>query len=107
MEEHEERKMYKAVCSDCGEECEVPFQPTEGKTVRCLDCFRRSRPRNGPRNNFRGGGNRFNDRPREMHKAVCAECKAECEVPFKPTEGKPVLCKDCFRNKRNQDQDEF
>ncbi|MBS3139832.1 DNA-directed RNA polymerase [Candidatus Woesearchaeota archaeon] len=46
---------------------------------------------------------RFNDRfsgPREMHKAVCAECNAECEVPFKPREGKPVYCRDCYRNKR-------
>ena len=34
--------------------------------------------------------------PREMHKAVCAGCKAECEVPFKPTEGRPVYCRDCF-----------
>ena len=23
------REMSKAVCSDCGEECEVPFKPTE------------------------------------------------------------------------------
>ncbi|HVO77952.1 MAG TPA: CxxC-x17-CxxC domain-containing protein, partial [Methanomassiliicoccales archaeon] len=21
-----------------------------------------------------------------MHKAVCSDCKKECEVPFKPTE---------------------
>ena len=40
-----------------------------------------------------------NDRgPREMHKAICSDCKKECEVPFKPTEGKPVYCKDCFAN---------
>ena len=38
--------------------------------------------------------------PREMHKAVCSECKKECEVPFKPTEGKPVYCKDCFQKHR-------
>jgi len=37
--------------------------------------------------------------PREMHKAVCAECNQECEVPFKPTEGKPVYCRECFRKK--------
>jgi CxxC-x17-CxxC domain-containing protein len=24
--------------------------------------------------------------PRTMHKATCADCKQECEVPFKPTE---------------------
>lgn len=23
--------------------------------------------------------------PRQMHKAVCSDCDAECEVPFKPT----------------------
>ncbi|MBU2522919.1 MAG: DNA-directed RNA polymerase [Nanoarchaeota archaeon] len=39
--------------------------------------------------------------PREMHKATCSECKKECEVPFKPTEGKPVFCRDCF-NKRKK-----
>lgn len=35
--------------------------------------------------------------PREMHKAVCSECKKECEVPFQPTEGKPVYCRDCYQ----------
>jgi CxxC-x17-CxxC domain-containing protein len=38
--------------------------------------------------------------PREMHKAVCADCKKECEVPFKPTEGRPVYCRDCFQKHR-------
>jgi len=38
--------------------------------------------------------------PREMHKAVCSECGKECEVPFKPTEGKPVFCQECYRKKR-------
>ncbi len=38
--------------------------------------------------------------PREMHKAVCSECKKECEVPFKPTEGKPVYCKECYAKRR-------
>ncbi|MEK6927514.1 MAG: CxxC-x17-CxxC domain-containing protein [Nanoarchaeota archaeon] len=49
------------------------------------------------------GGNRGPRRdfgPREMHKATCAECKQECEVPFKPTEGKPVYCRDCFQKHR-------
>jgi CxxC-x17-CxxC domain-containing protein len=37
---------------------------------------------------------------REMHKATCADCKKECEVPFKPTEGRPVYCRDCFQKHR-------
>ncbi len=51
---------------------------------------------------FRGPRRGGFDRPREMHKATCAECKKECEVPFKPTEGRPVYCKDCFENKRER-----
>lgn len=38
--------------------------------------------------------------PREMHKATCSECGQECEVPFKPTEGKPVFCKECYKKKK-------
>ncbi|MEE9322998.1 MAG: CxxC-x17-CxxC domain-containing protein [Candidatus Aenigmarchaeota archaeon] len=40
--------------------------------------------------------------PREMHKAVCADCGQECEVPFKPTEGRPVFCRECFAKKRRE-----
>ncbi len=44
----------------------------------------------------RDGGGGFGSRLREMHKAVCADCKKECEVPFKPSGDRPVYCKDCF-----------
>ncbi|MBC7544001.1 MAG: zinc-ribbon domain containing protein [Candidatus Sericytochromatia bacterium] len=29
----------------------------------------------------------------------CAECGAEATVPFKPTQGRPVLCNLCFRKR--------
>jgi len=48
---------------------------------------------------FRGGFKR-DFGPREMHKAICSECKKECEVPFQPIEGKPVYCKDCFMKRK-------
>ncbi len=48
---------------------------------------------------FRGRG-RPSFGPREMHKATCSECGKECEVPFKPTEGKPVYCRDCYAKKK-------
>jgi len=35
--------------------------------------------------------------PQEKHKAICSDCGKECEVPFKPTAGKPVYCGDCFQ----------
>jgi CxxC-x17-CxxC domain-containing protein len=59
--------------------------------------------RSGPRRDFgrRDFGKRsFGDRgPREMHKAVCAECGKSCEVPFQPTDGRPVYCSECFEKK--------
>jgi len=47
-----------------------------------------------------GGPRKFG--PREMHKATCADCGAECEVPFAPTEGRPVYCRDCWQKRRGQ-----
>lgn len=48
----------------------------------------------------RSGGFRNRDfsGPRESHKATCSDCGKECTVPFKPTEGKPVYCRDCYQN---------
>ncbi|MDG6220548.1 MAG: DNA-directed RNA polymerase [Candidatus Thermoplasmatota archaeon] len=49
----------------------------------------------------RYGGRGGHDRPpREAHKATCSDCGAECEVPFKPSEGRPVYCRDCFQKHR-------
>ncbi|HLC19822.1 MAG TPA: CxxC-x17-CxxC domain-containing protein [Candidatus Nanoarchaeia archaeon] len=47
---------------------------------------------------FRGPRRDFG--PREMHKATCAECGNECEVPFKPAGDRPVYCRTCYSKKR-------
>lgn len=55
----------------------------------------------GGRSNFggnRGGGDRG---PATMHKAVCDECHKSCEVPFRPSQDKPIYCNDCFSTKRD------
>jgi CxxC-x17-CxxC domain-containing protein len=46
-----------------------------------------------------------NDRQerQEMFSAVCANCGKQCEVPFRPSGNKPVLCRDCFQNNRGSD----
>ncbi|MGE5583780.1 MAG: zinc-ribbon domain containing protein [Bacillota bacterium] len=41
-----ERTMYNAVCSRCGAQTQVPFQPKQDREVLCRDCFR-------PRSNYR------------------------------------------------------
>ncbi|MHA1594140.1 MAG: CxxC-x17-CxxC domain-containing protein [Candidatus Baldrarchaeia archaeon] len=38
--------------------------------------------------------------PREMTKITCSDCGQEAEVPFKPTEGRPVYCQECFKKHR-------
>mgnify|MGYP003296557721 CR=1 FL=1 len=39
---------------------------------------------------------------REMFDAVCVECGKECQVPFKPTEGKAVYCSECFAKMKEE-----
>jgi CxxC-x17-CxxC domain-containing protein len=58
-------------------------------------------------NSYRGGnrdsnqgGFRGSSGPREMTKVTCSDCGVETEVPFKPTEGRPVYCRECLPNHR-------
>lgn len=62
---------------------------------------RRPEGRDGSRNqgNFRRGNFSRDNRPVEKHKATCAECGNECEVPFKPSQDRPVYCFECFKKK--------
>ena len=63
--------------------------------------------RNSERFDTRDSGVRFGKRDferqdrgseqRMMHEATCDRCGNKCEVPFRPTSGKPVYCNDCFR----------
>ncbi|MEE6245765.1 MAG: CxxC-x17-CxxC domain-containing protein [Thermoproteota archaeon] len=50
MSYRDEREMHKATCSDCGNECEVPFKPKDDRPVYCKDCFQKHRK---PRSNNR------------------------------------------------------
>lgn len=54
----------------------------------------RSDNRRDNRGGFRGRGG---DRERtQMYDAVCHECGKNCQIPFRPSSGKPVYCSDCF-----------
>jgi len=41
--ERPEREMFTAVCSQCGGEAKVPFQPNPDKPVYCDACFKAKR----------------------------------------------------------------
>ncbi|MBU2542168.1 hypothetical protein KJ785_01240 [Patescibacteria group bacterium] len=100
--------MHSATCSECGDNCEVPFKPTGDKPIFCSDCFGRQKSRDGGRDSGSSrpsyGGDRrerrerpsFGGGDRQMYDAVCAKCNESCQVPFRPTDSKPVYCSNCF-----------
>ena len=95
--------MHETTCSACGRTCEVPFKPKGDKPVYCNDCFRKTKSFSPDRPLGRDKGRhdrrdsrRFDTGERKMYEAVCSECGEPCEVPFKPSEDKPVYCDECF-----------
>jgi CxxC-x17-CxxC domain-containing protein len=92
--------MHKAICDECGKECEVPFRPTGDKPVYCSECFEK-RGNVSPRRSGGGDFRRPSFDDKQMFQAVCDECGRECEVPFRPTGDKPVYCSRCFESKGN------
>ena len=36
---YRQRQMHPAVCASCGKDCQVPFEPRNGRPVYCSDCF--------------------------------------------------------------------
>lgn len=46
------RQMHKAVCDECGKDCEVPFKPSGDKPIYCSECFEKKE----------GGSSRRSDR---------------------------------------------
>ncbi|MCL1873032.1 MAG: zinc-ribbon domain containing protein [Clostridiales bacterium] len=84
-------------CKECGVEflfsvSEQEFYAEKGfqnDPARCPEC-RSARKRQ--RSSMRG--------EREMFNVVCAECGVETQVPFQPTEDRPVYCRDCYQKQR-------
>ena len=96
------------VCDDCGAEFIHSAEDQDryaqrgftNDPKRCRDCReKRKTSMSGGRRSGGGGGGR---EPRESYDAVCAQCGATTTVPFKPTQGRPVYCRDCFRDQRNR-----
>jgi CxxC-x17-CxxC domain-containing protein len=53
------REMFTVTCSSCGQEAQVPFQPSGDKPVYCSSCFEKRRGTSD-----RSGGNRYGGRGR-------------------------------------------
>ena len=97
---------FKAVCSQCGENCELPFRPSGERPVFCSNCFSKQQDNGGDSRSSNFASDR-RERPsfgadRQMHDAVCAKCGDNCQVPFRPTDSKPVYCSNCFKKDENR-----
>ncbi|HBM74902.1 MAG TPA: zinc-binding protein [Clostridiaceae bacterium] len=85
------------VCKDCGKEFvftagEQEFYAEKGfqnEPSRCKEC------RQAKKNARRPAGAK-----REMYTAICSACGKETEVPFKPSEDRPVYCRECYEARR-------
>ena len=96
-------------CSDCGNEFvfsadEQEIFQSRGYTnepKRCLECrqARKARQYGNSSNSYGNDSHGYTPR-RQMFPAVCADCGKETEVPFEPTQGRPVYCSDCYRKVR-------
>lgn len=91
-------------CKDCGADFvwtvgEQEFYKQKGFTnppTRCPNC------RQAKKAQMQGGmGGGGNGGFRQDYPITCANCGKQDTVPFKPREdGNPVLCRDCFKNKK-------
>lgn len=83
-------------CKDCGAEftfsaAEQEFYAAKGfehEPARCPECRRKRK--------------QAKNADREMFTVICDSCGAETQVPFRPTNGRPIYCRDCMDN-RNRD----
>ena len=82
------------ICRDCGGK--FIFSSQEQKDFdergfrapnRCRECHKN---RTSRRNYSRGGES-------QTHTAPCSVCGKEAELPFKPSDNKPVYCTQCFQ----------
>ncbi len=82
------------VCEDCGKEFiftagEQEFYAQKGLVntpKRCPECRKSRRQKSR----------------RRMYDAVCSQCGAKTQVPFKPIEGKEIYCKECYAKRKEQ-----
>ena len=89
-------------CVDCG----ADFVFTAGEQLFFYDKQFKNEPKRcksckGKRAQALGlqqGGSNYQ---RVETKAICSGCQRETTVPFKPTQGRPVYCRECFQQRKS------
>ena len=86
-------------CTECGGE----FVFTSGEQMFFADKGFKNEPKRckackAKRAEAGGGGAAA---PRAETKTTCSQCGKETTVPFRPTQGRPVFCRECFQARRS------
>ena len=87
-------------CMDCGAE----FVFTAGEQLFYADKGfknepKRCKPCKAKRASMLGASSP-GSYPKVETRTVCSNCGKETTVPFKPTQGRPVFCRECFQSRR-------
>ena len=92
-----------------------PAMEFQDRVLKCVDCgadfvftageqffFHDKQFKNDPKRCKQCKAKRAsgNARVRTETRTTCSECGAETTVPFKPTQGRPVLCRSCFQKQQ-------
>jgi len=88
-------------CSECGAE----FVFTSGEQMFFADKGFKNEPKRckgckAKRAEGGGGGGGNGGQMRSETKTTCSQCGKETTVPFRPTQGRPVFCRECFQQRR-------
>jgi CxxC-x17-CxxC domain-containing protein len=86
-------------CADCsaefvftaGEQMFFADKGFKNEPKRCKACKSTRAQGSSPSANFQ----------RVETKTVCSQCGKETPVPFRPTQGRPVYCRECFQQRRS------
>ena len=85
-------------CGECGGE----FVFTAGEQMFFADKGFKNEPKRCKTcKAHRTQGNGAGGAQRVETKTVCSQCGKETTVPFKPTQGRPVYCRECFQQRRS------
>ena len=80
-------------CADCGSDFvfttgEQEFYSSKGLVntpKRCSVCRKNKKHARGSKS-------------KKLFDVVCSQCGIETQVPFKPSEDRPVYCSECYKN---------
>jgi CxxC-x17-CxxC domain-containing protein len=90
-------------CSECsaefiftaGEQMFFADKGFKNEPKRCKGCKAKRAEGAGA-----GGGSNGSTQMRSETKTTCSQCGKDTTVPFRPTQGRPVFCRECFQQRR-------